>query len=309
MGGQGKTQSALNYCRQAFQDGTFDTILWIDATSVARAQHAIESIVPKANFSTSSGAPKTPEANLSTFKDTLASRSKPCLLLYNYYDSPKEFMSIGNMFPKGARISILITSHHSASLPLGTPIYVVDMEPAEVEDLLLISSGLIRQESESETLRSIVERLGCLPLALDQAGAYIRARHLPLDTFEKHYIERREQILKYTPELFDYRKKLPSEAEESVLSAFTTWEISLEQLGKDRPHIEQLLTLGASLYHKHIFEGLFKARCSPGFETLEDIPNDWIQCMLTIPYGTLSLSRHSRRTQWSLAGARLPHRE
>jgi len=45
MGGQGKTQSALNYCRQAFQDGTFDTILWIDATSAARTQHAIESIV------------------------------------------------------------------------------------------------------------------------------------------------------------------------------------------------------------------------------------------------------------------------
>ncbi len=137
-------------------------------------------------------------------------------------------MSIGNMFPKGAHISILITSRHGASLRLGTPIYVVDMEPAEAEDLVLISSGLIRQESESETLRSIVERLGCLPLALNQAGGYIRARHLPLDTFEKHYIERREQILKYTPELFEYRKKLPSEAEESVLSAFTTWELSLE---------------------------------------------------------------------------------
>ena len=47
MGGKGKTQAALKYCRQAFLSATFDTVLWIDATTQASAQQAIESIVSR----------------------------------------------------------------------------------------------------------------------------------------------------------------------------------------------------------------------------------------------------------------------
>ena len=70
--------------------------------------------------------------------------------------------------------------------------------------------------------------------------------------FEKYYLQRRKQIPKYTPELFEYRRKLSPESEESMLSAFTTWESSFEQLGKDRQQIEHLLTLSAFFYHKNM---------------------------------------------------------
>ena len=117
----------------------------------------------------SSGSPQKPEEMLSAFKDTLASHPKPWLLVYDNYNSPKEFISIGNMFPEGTQTFILMTSRHRGSLRLGAPVHVVDMDPTEAEDLLLVSSGLNRQEPKSETLKRVVERLGCLPLALDQA--------------------------------------------------------------------------------------------------------------------------------------------
>ena len=97
---------------------------------------------------------------------------------------------------------------------------------------------------------------------------------MPLEMFEKYYLQRREQILKYTPELFEYRGKLSPESEESVLSAFTTWELSFEQLGKDRQQIKHF-------YLESIFEALFGSRCSTQCHPLFGTQNEWIQCILS----------------------------
>lgn len=69
-------------------------------------------------------------------------------------------------------------------------------------------------------------KLGYLPLAIDQAGAYISQRNLPLHRFMKHYKDRKEYVLKHTPSLWEYRRKLDDNKDETLLSVFTTWELS-----------------------------------------------------------------------------------
>ena len=278
MGGQGKTQTALRYCRNAFQDRTFNTVLWIDASSEINANQAIESILSKAEISTSAVGCGS---NVLALKNALASLNGPCLLVFDNYDTPNTFSKITDMFVEHEQLCILLTSRHHESLRLGMPVHIRDMDQSDAEDLLLISSGLVRQYVNPQDLEHTVNMLGCLPLALDQAGAYIRKLQLSLDVFERHYLDRQKKILQYTPDLFEYRKSLLPGSEPSVLSVFTTWELSLEQLGDDRPHFEHLLTLSAFFDHNRVHEALFSTRCTLNFTACSGVQDDWLQCMLT----------------------------
>ena len=278
MGGRGKTQIALRYCRNAFQNRTFNTVLWIDASSEISAHQAIESILSKAEIPTSAAGSGS---NVLAFKNALISLNGPCLLVFDNYDTPKTFPKIADMFIQHEQLCILFTSRDHESLRLGMPIHLEDMDQSDAENLLLISSGLIRQDVNPQNLAHTVNMLGCLPLALDQAGAYIRKLHLSLGVFEKHYLDRQKKILQYTPDLFEYRKSLLPGSEPSVLSVFTTWELSLEQLGDDRPHFEHLLTLSAFFDHNRVHEALFSTRCTLNFTACSGVQDDWLQCMLT----------------------------
>ena len=253
-------------------------MLWIDASSEISAHQAIKSILSKAEIPVSA---QGFERNLLAFKDALTLLEGPCLLVFDNYDTPRDFSKIADMFVQHEHICIMLTSRHHESLRLGMPIYVRDMDQSDAEDLFLISSNLIRQDVDPKHLTNIVNMLGCLPLALDQAGAYIRKLHLSLDLFEKHYIDKQKKILQYTPDLFEYRKSLLPGSEPSVLSVFTTWELSLEQLGDDRPHLEHLLTLSAFFDHNKVHEALFSTRCTLNFTACSGIQDAWLQCMLT----------------------------
>ena len=253
-------------------------MLWIDASSETSAHKAINSILSKAEIPTSA---LEFERNLISFKDALTSLQGPCLLVYDNYDTPKNFSKIADMFVHHEQICIMLTSRHHESLRLGTHIHVREMDQSDAEDLLLMSSGLVRQNVNPQTLEHTVNMLGCLPLALDQAGAYIRKLHLSLDIFEKHYIDRQKKILQYTPDLFEYRKSLSPGSEPSVLSVFTTWELSLEQLGDDRPHLEHLLTLSAFFESEKVHEALFSTRSTLNFTACSGVEDGWLQCMFT----------------------------
>ena len=112
---------------------------------------------------------------------------------------------------------------------------------------------LLIQESQTKDAvsfeaKKIVERLRYHPLAITQAGAYIRKRKLRLFEFIDHYKRRKKTILESTPELFQHRKKFGSAKEETSLNVFTTWELSFQQLQSETSEDsveEKLLTLMA----------------------------------------------------------------
>ncbi len=116
------------------------------------------------------------------------------------------------------------------------------------------------EEGSAAEAKKIVERLGCHPLALAQAGAYIRKRKLRLSEFMAHYKRRKKTILETTPQLSQYRKRLGNAEEEISLNLFTTWELPFRQLQSEASEdsIEaKLLTLMAYFNEKDISEQLF----------------------------------------------------
>ena len=79
---------------------------------------------------------------------------------------------------------------------------------------------------------TIVKELGCLPLAIEQAGAYIWAQSLTLDEYLMEYRTNFQSVTENRPEGL-----------EGYATVYTTWQISLEAIKATNVHAAQLLIL------------------------------------------------------------------
>ena len=181
----------------------------------------------------------------------------PVLMVFDNYDKPAEFPTVRDYLSQRAKI--IFTSRHTDARRLGKSIEVGAMTLDEGIELLLLQSGYERTDENVEDARQIVENLGGLALAIDQAATYIGARHVPLKSFPEVFAKRRSAILKHTPTHWEY-SKTRLEERDKPLSVFTTWEMSFEQLQvteEERESLVHLLTLGAFVDTRDISEGLF----------------------------------------------------
>lgn len=151
---------------------------------------------------------------------------------------------------------VLFTSRNRELGRLGTLLEITPVSTEEGVRLLLRGYNINDvQEQHRDAASEIVERLGHLALAIDQAAAYIKHKRMPLDrlrNFLTTYEAERQKILSYTPKNF---------WEYEHINAFTTWELSFQQLGSgDEWWIKatgHFLTLSAFFAPITITESLF----------------------------------------------------
>ena len=252
LGGQGKTQVALELCRQCISD--FGTILWINASSMDSALSDVRRTVRRLSpeVENSNDAPTI----LTFFHKWLRDLSKPWMLVFDNYDDPAKFPDLTSFYPDYG--SIIITSRHNASRRLGVPFEIGAMTDEEGRELLLRGSKQDVQDSNSVTeATEIVGKLGHLALAIDQAASYIATRQMSLSMFAEVFDSRKKAILDHTPATWEYR--VQSENGQR-LSAFTTWELSVNQVGSDEKQkqaIIEFLTLLSFLDATSVKESLF----------------------------------------------------
>ena len=259
MGGQGKSQLTMEFCRVSRAAGKFQAIFWIDVTSDNSLARSFEDITAK--ISDSAPTFDSIASRAAFVKDTIESWSFPWLLVFDNYDRPDEVFRISSCFPQSSFGNIIVTSRHASSKRLGNVIQVAGMSEDESLDLLFSRSELERTKENVCEAKSVVAQLGYLPLAVDQAGAYISAQNLSMSIFATHYKERKVHILRYTPSLTEYRKKLNDSDAETALNVFTTLELSLQAIGgssNDREALENFLALSAFFSNISIGEDLAK---------------------------------------------------
>lgn len=88
MGGQGKSQIALEYCRRSCS--RFQAIFWIDATSEASVQGGFERIVKKFDPLAAAG-PHDKDEKIGLVQKNLASLEEEWLLVFDNYDDPPSY--------------------------------------------------------------------------------------------------------------------------------------------------------------------------------------------------------------------------
>ena len=169
----------------------------------------------------------------------------------------------------GGHGHIIFTSRNRDLGRLGTLLEIPPMATDEAVRLLLRGyNGNDIQNQHRETASKITKRLGELALAIDQAAAYIKYKRIPLDSLEDFlttYEDERRKVLSYTPKNF---------WEYEHINAFTTWELSFQQLvsgeepwKKDAGHF---LTLSAFFAPTNISESIFRS-----YHTLSIIEPAW----------------------------------
>ncbi|TVY17970.1 Nephrocystin-3 [Lachnellula arida] len=263
LGGQGKTQIVLEYCHRTWKE-RFRSIFWVQANSESTVKKSFQTIAEKI---------KAPDeivsdaVAVSYVLDKFREWPDPWLMVFDNYDDVVNFENIQDFIPDGEHGCVLFTSRHSGSMDLATDVEsAIDLPglaESEALELLFQLTGAKKTEASISHCQAIVQRLGCHPLAITQAGSYIKKRKVPLHKFIDEFNRRKRQILEHTPQLTQYRRSLNDSQRETSLNVFTTWELSFEQLLRSSSGQNQssLLTLFAFFDGNDISEQLFSTYC------------------------------------------------
>ena len=188
------------------------------------------------------------DQSVASVKRQLANTPHTWLLVFDNADDPD--MSLAPYLPAGDRGDIIVTSrnpecrHYSTvgSREVGT----LSLDDS-VSLLNKVIYGMTSLPPPSTEGKRIVEVLGCLALAIVQAGAYIRETSCTPQEYLGTYKTQKESVLQYLP------KHTGTEYRYSVL---TTWHISVDAI-KSRgdavsDHTLRLLSLLGFYHHDQI---------------------------------------------------------
>ena len=238
LGGIGKTQLALEYAYRHRQD--YHAILW----GRADTREALIS-----TFVTIASLLDLPEKDdkdqmviVEAVKTWLAGRSKWLFIL----DNADELAIVKEFIPPAFQGHLLLTTRAQVMGELARKLEVKVMQPEAGALLLLRRAGLLAPDAPFEqtspanvtVAKELSKEMGGLPLALDQAGAYIEAASCSLQDYQRLYQIRRAELLKE-------RGGVVPDHSESVAA---TWSLAFQKVEQNNPAASDLLRLCAFLY-------------------------------------------------------------
>ncbi len=230
FGGVGKTQIALEYA-YAHQNN-YNSIIWLRADTEQTITADLEQIMQKLNL---------PSAKLEQNRASLIrwlTEHQSWLLVFDNADDPERIVSY--LPPQGTG-HILITSRATdfQDIPSARTIPIDKMTEPEAVDFLFKRTDLKRTDANKNAAEKLAGELDYLPLALEQASAYIVALKITFKDYLDQYATLGTKIFK------DSRARARTSYNQSV---HNTWQMNLEQIKKESPASADLLDLTAFLH-------------------------------------------------------------
>lgn len=198
LGGIGKTQTALEYAYHYRSE--YQTVFWITADTRENIQADF------LLFASLLGLPEQAAGNdavtIAAVKHWLQEHSNWLLILDNA-DEPDQIIPF---LPQAISGHVLFTTRTTALRRLGiaNPIVIETFSPELGALFLLRRGGLLLPDAtldqalpqDQTAAFQIVQELGGLPLALDQAGAYLEATGTSLESYQRIYQQHRVDLLR-----------------------------------------------------------------------------------------------------------------
>jgi tetratricopeptide (TPR) repeat protein len=252
MGGIGKTQTALEYAYLYKDD--YHTVLWAKADSPE---------VLNTDFASFAGLLNLPGEREQDQKYAVDAVKRWLELHTNWLlilDNVEDLDMINDYLPPAPQGHILVTSYRSVAGGMAFRLEIDKMTPEEGVLFLLHRTGLLAPgaslDETSETHRKIaskiVDEMDGLPLAIDQAGAYIEKTACGFSGFLELYKERRRELLLR-------RGGLASGHPEPIT---TTLALSFAKIEQANPTAAELLRFFAFLHPDAIFDELIRKGAS-----------------------------------------------
>jgi len=229
LGGVGKTQTAVEY---AYRFATeYEVVWWMradEATKLHVDYAALASALklPEKDASEQLDPEVRPQAIVDAVQRWFREHRGWLLI----FDNAQGLTDVLKFLPQASTGQVIVTSRNQnwqgmSALPVET------MERDESVNFLLTRTKL----ADHQAARSLAEALGDLPLALEQAGAYIEVTTCSIAEYLTLFHKYAQELMKRGPG-GDYQETVA-----------TTWIISFEQVKKTSPAAEDLLSLCAFL--------------------------------------------------------------
>jgi tetratricopeptide (TPR) repeat protein len=157
--------------------------------------------------------------------------------------------------------SMLITSRtREATVRLTDDCNVITVEPMGEESALALLEKKLGQSGATEDMQKLAAALDYMPLALAQAGAYIKQRGRRYSV--GRYLAKLEKSEKSRANLLTSVFKELRRDQEAQDSIILTWQISFDHIRVTRPSAADLLSLMSMYNYQGIPEYLLKVRRS-----------------------------------------------
>ena len=231
LGGIGKTQIALEYVYRA--GDAYDAVFWVRAES--QEMLLAEYTALARHLRVIARDETDPLTIVRAVQRWLSDRRRWLLI----FDNVEDFPALRAFLPAAPHGHILLTTR---AQDIGALAIALDIEkmPAEEGALLLlrraslIAPNALLESASTATIAlamHIASVMDGLPLALVQAGAYLRATGCDMTTYLERYHTRRAELLRQPDELnADY-----------PASVATTWSLSFEKVAQQSPAAADLL--------------------------------------------------------------------
>ena len=216
LGGAGKTSVAVEYaCRHLAEAGVAWQFPAEDTTVLAAGFGELAAQLGARGLADTRDPVTSVHAVLARFP-------APWLLIF---DNAADMASVGAFLPPAGPGRVLITSQNP-NWP-GPVLDVPVLDPDVAADFLVSRTG----DPDRQAGRDLADLLGCLPLALEQAAAYLQAIGVSLARYLALFRQRRAGLLA-RGELTGYSKTVAS-----------TWALAFERLQQTEPGAVGLLRL------------------------------------------------------------------
>jgi hypothetical protein len=248
LGGVGKTQTAVEYAHRHLEQ--YDYVLWVAAQSREGLVSGYTRIASLLGLSLAEAQDQALAVN--AVKRWLSSHQRWLLIL----DNADEIAMACEFIPAGKNGHVLLTTRATALGEIAQGVHIQEMGTEEGALFLLRRAKCLARDApfgaatqaDRASAEKISAQLGELPLALDQAGAYIEETGCGLSGYLDLYRS-------HAPELLRRRGLLASDHPEPVTN---TWALSFENIEKTNPAAAELLKFCSFLRPDAIPEELFR---------------------------------------------------
>jgi len=266
LGGVGKTQLAVEYAYRHAAE--YDVVWWVRAEEPATLP---------SDYAGLAGELGLPEEDAPEQRVVVQAvrrwlgQNAGWLLVFDNAPGPAE---VHDYLPQAAMGHVLITSRNPVWRGAASPLTVRVMERPESVDFLLKRTG----RADEEAADALAEALGDLPLALEQAGAYVEASGGTLSGYLRLFRRRHRELLSRGRPSTDYPDTVA-----------TTWVLSFQQVQQASPAGADLLNLCAFLAPDDIPQDLL----SEGAQHLPQPLAEAVADPLTFDEAVAALRRYS----------------
>jgi NB-ARC domain len=279
LGGIGKTQTALEYAYLYREE--YAAVFWIHADStLALASDFIE-------LAHVLELPERNEQNQSIVVEAVCRWLRLHTGWLLIFDNMDDLALAEPFLPKAGRGHLLFTTRAHSLDGIAERLEMQTMDPETGALLLLRRANILSLQATLNEATSDDRSIACkisqeldgLPLAIDQAGAYVKETLCPLADYLLLYQKRRTGLL----------QDRGSHAKDYPASVATTWSLSFEKVKQSNPASAELLNLCAFLAPDAIPEEILSIGSPHLGDVLAPIASDPILSL----YGNQRLSTRS----------------